>query len=73
MSTLASSDVTHGLATAIAEMREMLAPIDEAVTGYRKQLEGAGWSPTAAETMALELHRLLMANIIASAAQGGRS
>ena len=54
--------ITHDFATAIAQMRDILAPIDEAVLGYRKQLEEEGWSPTAAETMALEFHRMLMAN-----------
>lgn len=55
---------THQLAEGIATMREMLAPIDEATAGYRKQLEAAGWSPTAAETMALQFHALLMAQLI---------
>ncbi len=53
----------HELATGIARLREVMAPLDEAVAGYRKQLEEQGWSPTVAEAMAPEFHRVLMANI----------
>jgi hypothetical protein len=52
----------HQLAEGIAQLREMLAPIDEAAVGYRKHLEEQGWSPTIAEHMAFEFHRTLMAN-----------
>jgi hypothetical protein len=55
----------HEIAKGIAQLRELLAPIDEAVSGYRKQLEESGWSPTVAEAMALEFHRMLMANVTA--------
>jgi hypothetical protein len=54
------SDSTNRLASGIAQVREYLAPIDEAALGYRRQLEQAGWSPTAAEKMALAFHAMLL-------------
>lgn len=54
--------IMHDLANGIAQLREILAPIDEAATGYRAHLEKQGWSPTAAETIALDFHRALMAS-----------
>jgi hypothetical protein len=58
----------HQLAQGIAQLRELLAPIDEAAAGYRKHLEEEGWSPTIAEHMAFEFHRTLMGQ-----AMGGKS
>ena len=42
---------------------EAYAPMVEAVAGHRAQLEAAGFSPTAAEMMAIDFHRSLMAAI----------
>lgn len=56
-------EMANHLAEAIAGIKQVLAPIDEATIGYRKQLEEAGWSPTAAEHMALEFHRMLMSSV----------
>lgn len=53
-------EVAHQLAQAVAQMREMLAPVDEATLGYRRQLEENGWSPEAAEEMALSFHRMAL-------------
>lgn len=50
----------HKLAEALADLRERLAPLDEAALGYRRQLEEQGWSPTAAEQMALAFHTILL-------------
>lgn len=55
--------MANQLAEAIAGIKQVLAPIDEATSGYRKQLEAAGWSSYAAEKMALEFHRMLMAQV----------
>jgi hypothetical protein len=55
----------HEFAKGLAVFREIVAPIDETVLGYRRQLEAAGWSPTAAEQMALSLHGVLMAQLVA--------
>lgn len=52
------------LATAMLEMTAMFEPIGEAVDGYRADLERRGYSPTAAETMALDFHRFLIAQLI---------
>ncbi len=46
---------THKMAEAMAAVIEEMKPILEAVQGQRKALEADGWSPTAAETYALEL------------------
>lgn len=53
-------EVANELAQAVAQVREMLAPVDEATLGYRRQLEENGWSPQAAEQMALSFHTLLL-------------
>jgi hypothetical protein len=57
------AELAHQIAQAVAQLREVLAPIDEAAAGYRKQLEEQGWSPTAAETMALSFHTMILAQI----------
>jgi hypothetical protein len=59
--------LANEVAQGIAAVRQVLAPIDEAVRGYRHQLEQEGWSATAAERMALELHRAMMRNVTAGA------
>jgi hypothetical protein len=61
MTSFDPNQIAHQMAEAVAQIREALAPIDEATMGYRKQLEEQGWSPTAAETMALGFHSLLLA------------
>lgn len=45
----------------------VLTPINEAVDGYRADLERRGYSPTAAETMSMEYHRLLFAHLLQNA------
>lgn len=35
-------------------------PMAEAAAGYRAKLEAAGFSPTAAEAMAVDFHRTLL-------------
>jgi len=45
---------------ALLMMTEQLLPLGEAVDGYRKQAEARGYSPTAAEATALELHSALL-------------
>jgi hypothetical protein len=47
-------------AETIASLMDGISPIREAVIGYRKQCEDAGFSPTMAEGMAGELHSGLM-------------
>lgn len=44
----------------LLDMTGMLAPITEMSTGYRAQMEQAGYSPTAAEAIGLELHLQLI-------------
>ena len=56
----------HEFAKGLAVFREIVAPVDETVLGYRRQLEADGWSPTAAEHMALSLHGVLMAQLVAA-------
>lgn len=46
----------HAVAEGLANWRAALAPLDEAVLGYRRQLLSDGWSPDAAEEMALTLY-----------------
>jgi hypothetical protein len=70
MSSPADFDVeaaAHQVALAIAGMRQVLAPIDDAALGYRAQLEGQGWSAAAAERMAFQFHQSVMANVLSGA------
>lgn len=49
-------DRAHAFAQGLASDRELLAPLDEAAIGYRTQLVADGWSPEAAENMALAFY-----------------
>lgn len=51
---------------ALANISEMLSPFGEMATGYRKQLEEQGWSPTAAEQASLTV----LINLIQKAFNG---
>lgn len=51
---------TNEVAKGIANIRQTLAPIEEAARGYRAELEKNGWSPTVAEQMAFQFHAYLM-------------
>ena len=52
---------TANLAVQLIALIEGLGQMVEAVAGYRKKCEEAGFSPTAAEAMAVEMHRHLLA------------
>lgn len=45
----------HDLMNALLEMGQNLEPIIEVAEGQRKKMEERGWSPTAAESVALEM------------------
>lgn len=53
------------IAQPLADMAENFDQIIEATAGYRARCEAAGFSPTAAEQLALDFHRLLFAQITA--------
>lgn len=57
---------TNPMVDAMMQLTEMLAPMGEAVDGYRADLERRGYSPTAAESMAMEFHSYLMTQLVAS-------
>lgn len=61
---MSGPDLSQQLATALLEMTSMFKPIGEAVDGYRADLENRGYSPTAAEAMAMEFHSYLMAQMM---------
>jgi hypothetical protein len=61
-----AAKAAHELATAFAGMSEILLTALEASTGYRRQCEEAGFSPTAAELMAIDFHKTLLQMIIHS-------
>lgn len=48
------------MAGALAQMSELMTTVIEATTGYRARCEAAGFSPAAAEAMAVEYHRSVM-------------
>ena len=51
------------MAEALLAFSETMSCITDAVTGYRAQLEAAGFSPTASEVMATKYHDVLMASL----------
>ena len=51
---------TPSPAQALMEMLEVTSQFVEAAAGHRKVCEDAGFSPTAAEQMAVEFYRVLM-------------
>lgn len=51
---------TPSTAELLMEVTDSMVAVLEAVTGYRAQCEAKGFSPTAAEAMAMDLHRSLM-------------
>ncbi|HEY9408905.1 MAG TPA: hypothetical protein VIP77_04930 [Jiangellaceae bacterium] len=61
--------ISHTVATAMAGLRDIFKPIDEAVAGYRRQLEGEGWSPQAAEAMAVGMHQVMTSQLITGRAE----
>lgn len=63
--------IAHNVGLGAANLRQMVEPIAEAAAGYRRKLEADGWSPTAAETIALSFHDVLMAQMLHSVKGGG--
>lgn len=49
------------LADALMGIATTLAPVTEAVTGYRDQLVADGWLPEHAQAMAVAYHALILA------------
>lgn len=66
------ADAANHYARGVANMRELLAPLDEATLGYRAQLEATGWSSPAAEQMAVMFYTSQMIGFTA-AVSGGKS
>lgn len=54
-------DPQQELAIALLNMAELLVPIREAVDGYRSDLIRNGYSPEAAESMAVSYHNYFFA------------
>jgi hypothetical protein len=66
------SESTEKFTQALMELTEVMRPVIEATEGYRAQLLASGWSPAAAETMSVEFHRLVLAQIMGGLAKGKR-
>ena len=54
-------DPQQMLAEALLKMNDMLAPVREAIDGYRADLIRNGYSPEAAESMAVSYHNYFFA------------
>lgn len=54
------SSADAGMSAALLEVMGMVGQVTEAVDGYRAQCVEHGYSPTAAEAMAMDLHRELI-------------
>lgn len=50
-------------AEAMLQVMDGMKTVLETIAGYRKQCEEQGFSPTAAEVMALELHQAMLQSI----------
>ena len=48
------AEVKTALSNSLLELLDNLSPLMDAAEGLKKDLERRGWSPTAAETVALE-------------------
>lgn len=48
---------------ALLEFAESLEEVISLVRGHRERLEAAGYSPTAAESMSIDLHREILKKI----------
>lgn len=61
-------DALHGLATAMMEMKELAAPVEEAARGMRNELFSEyGWTEESADRMACEWYVMVMRQIQAQA------
>lgn len=58
-------DVTPGakMAEGVGAIAELMTPVLEVVTGYRAKCIAAGFSASAADRMAADLHSVLMPHI----------
>lgn len=59
------------VAATLAQVRETLAPIEEAARGQRAHLEAAGWSPAVAEQMAVSFYVLVLTRALTPGRAGG--
>lgn len=57
-------EVAAQLATAMAAIADGLAPLLEAVEGYRARLEAAGWGEGLARRMAADYHAALLRMVL---------
>lgn len=57
-------DPVAAVAIAIAQVRDMFAPVREATSGYRTSLLSEGISPGAADMMTADFHHMLTALVV---------
>lgn len=61
---MAASDAVQQLTEALVLVQEVTAPVLEATDGYRQACLDHGYSPTAAEQMAVDYHRQLVMTVM---------
>lgn len=59
-----SDDPIYAVAEAIAQVRDMFAPVREATIGYRTQLISEGVATGAADMMSADFHHMLTAVVV---------
>lgn len=65
---MTDDSVTHRLAMAMADLKEMVAPIEEVARGMRTDLsKNKGWTSESADRMACEWYVLVLRNMQAQA------
>jgi hypothetical protein len=52
------------MSAGLLAISEMMAQVAEQAQGYRAGLEALGFSPTAAEVMAIEFHKTMLAIVL---------
>ncbi len=57
---LTQQDRTNFISSTAELVDAICIPVLEAMTGYRNQCEALGFSPTAAEQMAVSMHTLML-------------
>ena len=55
------------------DLADQIGRLAEMAAGYREQCEAAGFSPTAAEQMAVQLHQQLIVGALGGVGRKGRT
>jgi len=63
MKVLSTEEVVTAVTESLINMAAIMAPIMEAMSGYKAQLQDQGFSESTAEQMCVEYHKLIIDRI----------